>query len=151
MELDDLYQEIIFDHYKQPRNQGDLQDANLNIEGKNPFCGDQVSLSLNIHDNIISDVKFHGSGCAISQASISMMTEKIKNKSVTEAKELIDQFSRMVKGSDKIDPETIEELDELAAFQGICEYPTRVKCAMLGWNTLKKAIESTQEKEDENA
>ncbi len=144
MELDDLYQEIILDHYKQPRNQGQLSNATVHISGKNPFCGDELDLSLIIKDDLVQDIAFKGSGCAISQASISVMTEQVKGKTVNEVRELIDKFSGMVKGEKKIDLDTLEDL---SAFQGVCEYPTRVKCAMLGWNALKKAIDSEQNNE----
>jgi len=138
MALDELYQEIILDHYKHPRNHGTLENADIKIPGKNPFCGDEIILSIKLKDNIVEDVAFEGNGCAISQASASVMTEQIKGKTLQEAKKLFEEFSKMVKGD--IDFDEVK-MDELAAFQGVCEYPTRVKCALLSWNALKKALE----------
>ena len=138
MALDELYQEIILDHYKHPRNHGTLESADVKIPGKNPFCGDEIILSIKLKDNIVEDVAFEGNGCAISQASASVMTEQIKGKTLPEAKELFEEFSKMVKGDIDFDE---GKMDELAAFQGVCEFPTRVKCALLSWNALKKALE----------
>ncbi|MBN2410485.1 SUF system NifU family Fe-S cluster assembly protein [candidate division KSB1 bacterium] len=142
MDIDELYQEIILDHYKHPRNRGTLENADVKITGKNPFCGDEIILSLKLKDNIVTDVAFEGSGCAISQASASVMTEQIKGKTLSEARELFQEFSKMVKGEINYDP---EKMDELAAFKGVCEYPTRVKCALLSWNALKNALEQKKE------
>jgi len=144
MALDDLYQEIILDHYKHPRNHGRLENADVKIPGKNPFCGDEIVLTLKLKDNIVEDVAFEGSGCAISQASASVMTEQIKGKTLQQAKELFEEFSKMVKGEGNSDIDE-EKMDELAAFQGVCEYPTRVKCALLSWNALKNALEQNKE------
>ncbi|HPG41088.1 MAG TPA: SUF system NifU family Fe-S cluster assembly protein [bacterium] len=141
MELDNLYQEIILEHYKHPRNHGAVTNADVIINGKNPFCGDEIVLSLKVKDNIVTEVAFEGHGCAISQASASVMTEQIKGKSLQEAKQLFEQFTKMVKGEGDVDT---ENMDELAAFQGVCDYPTRVKCALLSWNALKKALEGNQ-------
>lgn len=138
MELDNLYQEIILEHYKHPRNHGALADADVKINGKNPFCGDEIVLSLKVKDNIVTEVAFEGHGCAISQASASVMTEQIKGKTLQDAQHLFEQFTKMVKGEGIAN---VEDMDELAAFQGVCDYPTRVKCAMLSWNALKKALE----------
>ncbi len=148
MDLDDLYQEIILEHYKQPKNQGTVENANVQVEGRNPFCGDEIKLTLLVKDNVVQDVKFSGSGCAISQASASVMTEHIKGKSVEEVKELFQDFSTMVRGESPDHPH-IDEMDELAAFQGVSAYPTRVKCAMLAWNAIKDGIEKELEKHGE--
>ena len=138
MALDELYQEIILDHYKQPRNQGDLENPDFVLEGRNPLCGDEIFISVKISDGHVDRVAFKGSGCAISQASASIMTEMIKGKSIEEARELINIFSQMVRGEGK--PENLDELIEIAAFQGVSEFPTRVKCALLAWRTLEEGI-----------
>jgi nitrogen fixation protein NifU and related proteins len=138
MELDNLYQEIILEHYKHPRNHGVIANADVKINGKNPFCGDEIALSLKLKDNLVEEVAFEGHGCAISQASASVMTEQIKGKTLEEAQRLFEQFTKMVKGETDYNA---ENMDDLAAFQGVCEFPTRVKCALLSWNALKKALE----------
>ena len=145
MDLDDLYQEIILEHYKEPKNQGTVADANVQVEGRNPFCGDEIKLSMLVKDGLIEDVKFLGSGCAISQSSASVMTEQIKGKTVAEVKELFKEFGHMVRGEEHAH-EHIHEMDELSAFQGVSSYPTRVKCAMLAWNAMKEGIEKELEK-----
>jgi len=139
MALDDLYQEIILEHYKHPHNKGHIDHPDMELEGKNPFCGDEVRLFIKLKDGIVDEVAFDGSGCAISQASASVMTEMIKGKKIEEAKKLIDSFASMVKGEEC--PLDLDELDDMAAFQGISEFPTRVKCALLAWKTLQQGIE----------
>ena len=143
MELDNLYQEIILDHYKQPRNQGHIENADLILEGKNPFCGDEIKISVTLKNDLVDQVSFEGNGCAISQASASVMTEKIKGKTIDEAEKLVEDFSHMVKGEDM--PIDLDDLDDMAAFQGVSEFPTRVKCALLAWKTLKRGIHDRQE------
>ncbi|MDZ7314631.1 MAG: SUF system NifU family Fe-S cluster assembly protein [candidate division KSB1 bacterium] len=140
MDLDELYQEIILEHYKQPKNQGELPEPDVVIEGHNPFCGDQIKLTMRMRNGVVEDVKFSGSGCAISQASASVMTEHIKGKTVEEVQKLFREFTGMVKGEDPLHPH-IPETDELSAFKGVSAYPTRVKCALLAWNALKEGIE----------
>jgi len=146
MGLDDLYQEIILEHYKSPKNRGSLKEPDATAEGHNPFCGDEISLSLQLKDGHVHDIAFNGSGCAISQASASVMTEAVKGKSVAKVRELFDKFSQMIKNGEITD---VDEMEELAAFQGVSEFPTRVKCAMLAWNALKDGLEKTGEEKDE--
>jgi nitrogen fixation protein NifU and related proteins len=152
MALDELYQEILLDHYKQPRNKGRLQEADLEVELKNPFCGDEILLTIHFDKDIIAAVAFEGHGCVISQASASLMTEKIKGLPIAEAEVIIDRFTRMLKkesddhGDHACSQQcrhhtSDEELDELNALKGVCEYPSRVKCAMLAWRSLKQALE----------
>ncbi len=148
MDLDDLYQEIILEHYKQPKNQGVVPKADIEVNGRNPFCGDEITLTLKIVDGIVEDVKFNGSGCAISQASASVMTDHIKGKKVNEIKELFQEFAHMVRGEEHEHPH-IDDMDELSAFQGVSGYPTRVKCAMLAWNAMKEGLERELEKHGE--
>jgi nitrogen fixation NifU-like protein len=148
MDLDDLYQEIILEHYKQPKNQGTVADANVHVEGRSPFCGDEIKLTMLVVNGLIKDVKFTGSGCAISQSSASVMTEHIKGKTVSEVKELFKEFGHMVRGEEH-KHEHIDDMDELSAFHGVSAYPTRVKCAMLAWNAMKEGIERELEKHGE--
>ncbi len=140
MALDQLYQEILLDHYKQPRNKGVLADANVRLELKNPFCGDEILLTLRVDDGVVTDVAFSGHGCVISQASASVMTEKIKGMTVRQVKQMAAQFSDLVKTGHA---ETVlrDGGDDLEAFSGVCEFPTRVKCAMLAWRTLLQGLE----------
>ncbi|NOY59672.1 MAG: SUF system NifU family Fe-S cluster assembly protein [Calditrichaeota bacterium] len=140
MALDELYQEIILEHYKKPKNMGLLENADIKVEGKNPFCGDEIELAIKLKDDIIENVTFDGSGCAISQASASLMTEKIKGKSIVEVKKLISTFKKMVKGEDDSQVNR-DNLEELLALQGVSEFPSRIKCALLAWNTLLLGLE----------
>lgn len=140
MALDQLYQEILLDHYKQPRNKGVLDDANVRLELKNPFCGDEILLTLRVADGFVEDVAFAGSGCVISQASASLMTEKIKGMRVAQVREMAEQFSELVK-TGHAEAVSAQEDDDLEAFRGVCEFPTRVKCAMLAWRTLLQGLE----------
>ena len=134
--LDNLYKEIILEHYKRPRNRGELDPVTVRREGLNPSCGDELELFLNLDDGIITDVKFTGEGCAISQASTSMMTEAIKGKPIKEALETSQKFKAMIQGEDPSD-----ELGDLKMLQGIAKLHARVKCATLGWVTLEQALE----------
>ncbi len=146
MDLDDLYQEIILEHYKKPKNQGTVEAPNVQVEGRNPFCGDEIKLTMKVVDGLVQDVKFTGSGCAISQSSASVMTESIKGKTVEEVKALLKEFGQLVRGEEHRH-DHIEDTDELSAFQGVSAYPTRVKCAMLAWNALSQGIEKELEKQ----
>ncbi|HKS16330.1 MAG TPA: SUF system NifU family Fe-S cluster assembly protein [Planctomycetota bacterium] len=136
--LDELYQEVILDHYRKPRNFGMLRGADRKAEGHNPLCGDRVALQLRTKAGVIEDIKFDGKGCAISTASASMMTEAVKGKSRAEAESLFDKFHALVTGGAHGD-----ELGKLAAFGGVSEFPLRVKCASLAWHTLKAALEES--------
>lgn len=140
MALDDLYQEVLLDHYKQPRNKGELAEADVRLELKNPFCGDEILLTLKMTEGRVSEAAFSGHGCVISQASASVMTEKIKGLTVAEVGQVAEQFTRLVKEG-KMEKPTGEDFDEIEAFSGVCEFPTRVKCAMLAWRTLLKGLE----------
>ena len=142
MNLNDLYQEIILEHYKEPHNKGQLQGADAGSEGRNPMCGDEIKVSVKINANIIEDIRFEGSGCAISQASASVMTNAVKGLTLEQAEKTLRAFTAMIKNGDaicEIDPES-----ELAAFQGVSEYPTRIKCALLAWNALKNSLDQVQ-------
>ena len=138
-ELDDLYQEVILDHGRRPRNYHKLEDANRQAEGMNPLCGDHFKLYIRLEGDRIQDIAFEGSGCAISKASASLMTSAVKGKTVAEAEELFERFHLLVtEGPDKV---RLSELGKLAALSGVCEFPTRVKCASLVWHTMKNALE----------
>jgi nitrogen fixation NifU-like protein len=130
-DLRELYQELIVDHNKNPRNYGVLADANRRAEGYNPLCGDKVTVTL-------TDVRFEGAGCAISTASASLMTQAVKGKTVAEAEQMFEAFHAMVTGEDTSE-ETAGRLGKLAVLAGVREYPSRVKCATLAWHTLHNA------------
>jgi len=136
-ELRDLYQEVIFDHYRSPRNYGPLATANRIAEGHNPLCGDQLKLHLQVEDGVIRNAHFEGSGCAISTASASLMTEVLKGKDEEEALRLMQEFQRLVTGVGE--PEGLGKLEALA---GVREFPSRVKCATLAWHTMQAALEN---------
>lgn len=142
-ELRDLYQEVIFDHNRNPRNFRVMEDANRTVEGFNPLCGDRLTLFLNIKDGIIQDASFQGSGCAISTASVSLMTEIVKGKTEQEALDLFETFHKMTTG--KGEDISMEAVGKLAVLAGVREYPARVKCATLAWHTLDAAIKNQEE------
>src|SRR5918912_1767749 len=138
-ELSELYQQVIVDHNKKPRNFKRLADANRTAEGYNPLCGDQLSVYMRVEGDVVQDVSFEGSGCAISKASASMMTQSVKGKTRAEAETLFDEFHRMVLG--ELDEEaTPNQLGRLKIFAGVREFPARVKCASLSWHTMHAAL-----------
>ena len=138
VELDELYREIILDHYRNPRNRGSLEGPSLSGEGDNPLCGDEVKLDVAIQGGQIAAVRFLGRGCSISQASASMLTQAIMGLSLEEAEPLFESFKGMMYGSDQVDPESLGDLE---ALQGVRKFPVRVKCATLAWNVLQEALE----------
>ena len=138
-ELSELYQQVILDHNKKPRNFHKLETANRTAEGYNPLCGDQLSVYLQVEDDEVIDVSFEGSGCAISKASASMMTQAVKGKSKQEAELLFDEFHRMVTGRLNEESEP-NQLGRLKIFAGVRDFPVRVKCASLPWHTLHAAL-----------
>lgn len=140
-ELRDLYQEIILEHSKNPRNFRVLEAANRTAEGYNPLCGDHYTVFLDVANDSIRDLSFQGAGCAISKASASMMTQVLKNKTPAEAEEFFGRFHRIVTGDASGD---VESLGKLAAFAGVSEFPSRVKCATLAWHTLYAALHGKQ-------
>ncbi|MHC5010318.1 MAG: Fe-S cluster assembly sulfur transfer protein SufU [Planctomycetota bacterium] len=142
-ELRDLYQEVILDHSKRPRNFGPLQDAH-SAKGHNPLCGDQITVHVAIADDTVTDVRFEGSGCAISTASASMMTEAVKGHSREEIEQIFERYHGVVTGHADATA-CLEALGKLAAFTGVSEFPVRVKCATLAWHTLRAAMEDRQE------
>jgi nitrogen fixation protein NifU and related proteins len=138
-DLRELYQEVILDHNRRPRNFGSLAEANRTAEGHNPLCGDQVAVSLRVEGDVIRDVAFQGTGCAISTASASMMTEAVKGKTLEEARALFADFHHLVTGAGAGSADA--DVGLLAVFGGVREYPMRVKCATLAWHTLKAALD----------
>jgi nitrogen fixation protein NifU and related proteins len=165
--LEDLYREIILDHYRSPRNRGELASPPARrVEGFNPLCGDEIVVTLTVDDDIVSDIKISGTGCSISQSSASLMSAAVKGKPVTEVRDLIRTFKGMMsihestlpgagadgdddeKGAavEPLDVETVnlESLGELAALQGVVKFPVRIKCATLSWNTLAEGLDATE-------
>jgi len=139
-DLRDLYQEVIFDHNRNPRNFRVMDDADRQVEGFNPLCGDRLTLFLKLDGDVITDASFQGSGCAISTASVSLMTEIVKGKTEAEAETLFTQFHEMTTGKEEnVD---LEAIGKLAVLAGVREYPARVKCATLAWHTLDAALKN---------
>ncbi len=142
-DLTDLYQEILLDHNSKPRNYRKLDDATLYADGYNPLCGDQYTLYLKMDDDVISDIGFQGAGCAISKASASMLTQRIKGMTVTEAEAMFAEFHKMLTDPGaEVDYDLLEDLETLA---GVIAYPTRIKCAILVWHTLRAALDGKQD------
>ena len=149
--LEDLYREIIIDHYKNPRNKGELPTPPAHrTEGMNPTCGDEISIYLVVDgggpDSVVTDVKFGGQGCSISQASASMMSAAIKGKPVSEARRLIGAFKAMmgIEGADSRDATLSDvRLGDLAALRGVVKFPVRIKCAVLAWNTMQQGLDES--------
>ena len=144
MDLQDLYQELILDHNRSPRNRRKIESTQHQAEGYNPLCGDRVSVYLDIQNDIVKDDCFEGTGCAISTASASLMTVSLKGKTKEEASALFEQFHHMVTGENQPDEQN-PSLGKLVVFSGVSKYPARVKCATLAWHTVKAALERTDE------
>ena len=136
--LDDLYREIILDHYRRPRNHDPLQTPTCSADGANPLCGDQIHLEVALDGDTIAEIAFAGAGCSISQASTSMMTEYVKGGTVREAREGAEAFQRMMTTGEVVE---VEGFDDIDALQGVAKFPARVKCASLAWKTLEQALE----------
>jgi nitrogen fixation NifU-like protein len=142
-ELSELYQQVILDHNKKPRNFRKLETANHSAEGFNPLCGDQLTVYLSLEDNAVKDVSFEGSGCAISKAAASMMTQAVKGKTKQQAEALFTAFHRMVTGED-YEIESEDRLGNLKIFEGVRDFPVRVKCATLPWHTMHAALNNQE-------
>ena len=149
-DLEELYREIILDHYRSPRNRGELTDpAAHRAEGFNPLCGDEVLITIIARDGVLEDIKISGQGCSISQSSASLMSAAVKGKSLGEVRDLIDTFKTLMtvhgaqlEESDvEVEPVDLRSLGELAALQGVVKFPMRIKCATLGWNTLTQCLD----------
>ena len=139
-ELTDLYQQVILDHNRRPRNYGKLEGANRHAEGFNPICGDHLTLYLRLNGDVIDDLRFEGEGCAISKASASLMTEGLKGKTTAEAEALFERMHELLTGNGDAEAQAAE-LGKLAVFSGVREFPARVKCASLSWHALHSALE----------
>lgn len=140
MDLRELYQEVILDHSKRPRNLRELPGANRRAEGHNPLCGDRATVYLLVEDDVVREASFTGSGCSISTASASMMTDALKGRTVAEARALFERFHELVTADPSRAASAPAELGKLAVFAGVHEFPMRVKCASLAWHTMKAAL-----------
>ena len=140
LSLEELYKEVILDHYRTPRNKGQLDPHDVALERNNPLCGDEIEVFLRFDGENVGEVAFDGKGCSISMASASMMTEKVQGLKVKDAGELAETIKRMMAGEEEGDPEV---LGDLVSLKGVVKYPVRIKCALLGWNTLLEAIEES--------
>ncbi|HEX9775780.1 MAG TPA: SUF system NifU family Fe-S cluster assembly protein [Actinomycetota bacterium] len=141
MSLDDLYREVILDHYRSPRNKRALDLPAIDVHRNNPLCGDDITLHVAIRDGVAAEAAFEGQGCSISQASASMLTEAIKGKRLEDIEALVLTFRRMMAGED--DPGE-EELGDLVALKGVVKYPVRIKCAVLAWDALQEGVTAAQ-------
>lgn len=141
-DLRELYQQVILDHNKNPRNYGELKDATRTVDGYNPLCGDHYTFYVDMDGETIRGIGFTGNGCAISKASASIMSSSVKGKSTAEADRLFEMFHKVVTGGSEVSE---EELGRLAAFSGVSEFPARVKCATLAWHTLQSALHEQKE------
>jgi len=143
--LDDLYREIILDHYRSPRNRGELTaPPAVRVEGFNPLCGDEITVYIDASNGTVADIKLTGQGCSISQASSSIMSAAVKGKTIEQARETIATFKRMMtvdESGDTGEPVNLRSLGEIAALQGVVKFPVRIKCAMLSWNTFAQALD----------
>jgi nitrogen fixation NifU-like protein len=136
--MSSLYQQLILDHYRKPRNKSELADATASVHMRNPVCGDEIRLQLKVRDGVIEAANFTGQGCSISQASVSMMTGLLKGKTVAEAVELAGKFTDMMHGSEA--PSKDRAMGDLRALQGVSKFPVRIKCALLGFDALQEAL-----------
>jgi nitrogen fixation NifU-like protein len=142
MSLDDLYREVILDHYRAPRNKRHIDEAPIDVHRNNPLCGDDLTVHVVVRDGIATDAAFEGQGCSISQASASMLTEQIKGKKLPEIEELLLDFRKMMAGEEG---PTDEELGDLVALKGVVKYPVRIKCAVLAWDALQEGLQTFSE------
>ncbi len=141
MSLEELYKEVILDHYRAPRNKQRLDPHDIMLERNNPLCGDEIELYLRYDGDVLEGIAFEGKGCSISQASASMMTERVKGMDAKAARELVESIKRMMAGDEEGDPNAI---GDLVSLKGVVKYPVRIKCALLGWNTLQEALEADE-------
>ena len=145
MELDNLYQEVILDHYKHPENKGLLPSHDAQVHHINPSCGDEITLNLTLHGSIVSEVSWDGTGCSISQASVSIMSSLMRGKDLTEAQLIFDNFVNLMQSKGNGNPDE-SILEDAVAFAGVSQYPARIKCALLGWMAFKDASVQAQKK-----
>lgn len=143
-DLQELYQAIILDHNRRPKNYGRLEGATAHKEGRNPTCGDEIVLELKVENGAIADVRFTSQGCAVSRASASIMTQAVKGKTRAEADRLFTQFHDLVTGKLKLSAQEARSFGEMAAFSGVARFPIRVKCASMAWHTLQAALRDAE-------
>ncbi|MBI4336245.1 MAG: SUF system NifU family Fe-S cluster assembly protein [Chloroflexi bacterium] len=148
--MDELFREVILDHYRNPRNRSLVSGSDVRAEGQNPFCGDEVAVQLKLQDRHVGEVGVQGRGCSISQASASMMGELLKGKSLEEVRRLAGLFRGMLRGVDPA-PAQLEELGELEALRGVRQYPIRIKCALLAWAALEEGLERYEKAKKRNS
>lgn len=143
--LEDLYREIILDHYKNPRNRGELEPPAVRAEGHNPLCGDEIQVYLQVENGIVTDIKISGQGCSISQSSASMMSAAIKGKPINDVRMIVSRFRHMMSIDEENDTSVDDSLPlgDLEALQGVVKFPVRIKCAVLAWNVLTQALDQT--------
>ncbi len=141
VKLNELYREVIMDHYRSPRNKGELPDPTVSIDLNNPVCGDEISLYLLVEDGVVKQARFSGQGCSISQASASMMTQQVQGKTVAEAEEMVERFKQMMHG----DEEAGKPLGDALALHGVSKFPVRIKCALLSWEALERSLQQLPE------
>ena len=140
--LNQLYRSVIMDHYKNPRNKGTIEDGDYTVDMNNPTCGDRIHLTMNVEGDVIKDAKFDGEGCSISMSSASMMTDIIKGKTIEEALEVSEEFSKMMLGEDY---EITEDMGDIEALNGVNQFPARIKCATLTWKALERGVKADVE------
>ena len=141
IQLNELYREVIMDHYRSPRNKGELANPTVSIDLNNPLCGDEITLQLEVENGTIKQARFSGQGCSISQASASMMTQQVQGKTVAEAEEMVERFKQMMHG----DEEAGKPLGDALALHGVSRFPVRIKCALLSWEALERSLEQLPE------
>ena len=148
VQLNSLYQHLILEHYKKPRNRGTLEGCTVEAHMRNPACGDEIKLQMRVEDDVIHDLRFLGEGCSISQASVSMMTTMLKDRSLDDAMDLARRFTEMMQG----DPGAAKDrsLKDLRALQGVSKFPIRIKCALLGFDALQEAVRQSQDSRQED-
>ena len=144
MSVEDLYSEIILEHYKHPHNVGEIDSPDIFAKGYNESCGDDINVYASVKDGIVKDIKFVGKGCAISQSSASMMTDTLRGKTISEVREIIEQFNKRITGEEEF-PNN-DEWFELSALKGVVRFPVRVKCASLAWQTVKQGVQEYENK-----
>lgn len=140
MQLDDLYRQVIMDHYKNPRNKGKFEEDAITVDLNNPTCGDKITLQLKVNNGVVEDARYTGDGCSISMSSASMMTAAVKGKTLEDAQEMIARFSQLMLGEDV----QFDEYEDIEALSGVNKFPARIKCATLSWNALRKVIDEEQ-------
>ena len=149
LNLNSLYQQLILDHYRNPRNKGELPERTVDIHMANPVCGDEIHLQLQIEDDVIVDARHIGQGCSISQAAVSMMTNLIKGKPLSDAEGVAERFTEMMHGNEEMARD--KSLGDLRALQGVSKFPVRIKCALLAFDALQEAIKKTRTEAGESA